>query len=131
MQTIYRDSTNHDFEKTNLVTKYSRKGNYDDYKCTNCGMKGKSYRLNEIQVSDTYSSSNVANCKKAPLFQPPKKIKITQCTASGEAFKNLTNGSVHDVVTPPEGYKNDYRGVWVMGVGEPVKVLNNEFEKIE
>ena len=60
-----------------------------------------------------------------------KRIRIKYCTAFGKAFENLTNGSEHDVIKPPAPYKNDKKGVWVMGVDEPVKVLNGEYEVIE
>lgn len=56
------------------------------------------------------------------------KIKITFCNAQGGQFANLTPGSEHEVIDPPKGHKNDNRGVWVMGVGEPVKVLKREYE---
>lgn len=56
-----------------------------------------------------------------------KKIKVTKCTAYGKVFSNLLPDSEHEVVTPPQGYKNDHSGVWVMGVGEPVKLLTVEF----
>jgi hypothetical protein len=60
-----------------------------------------------------------------------KRIRIKYCTAFGEAFGNLTHGSEHDVIKPPAHYKNDKKGVWVMGVGEPVKVLNGEYETLQ
>lgn len=60
------------------------------------------------------------------------KIKITNCKAFGEMFKNLTPGSIHEVIEAPKEYKNSkIKGVWVMGVGEPVKVLDNEFEYVK
>lgn len=60
-----------------------------------------------------------------------KKIKITNCRAVGTPFANLLPGTEHIVIKPPYPKKNDDRGVWVMGVGEPVKVLRYEFEIIE
>lgn len=60
-----------------------------------------------------------------------KKIRITECHAVGSPFANLLPGTEHDVIKPPHPKKNDERGVWVMGVGEPVKVLRHEFEIIE
>lgn len=61
----------------------------------------------------------------------PRYIEITFCTAQGSQFENLKRGTQHKVVTPPQGYTNDDRGVWVMGVGEPVKVLNKEYKVID
>ena len=60
-----------------------------------------------------------------------RKIKITHCEAFGIQFENLVDGSIHEVIKTPSGYKNDSKGVWVMGVGEPVKVLNREFIEIK
>lgn len=60
-----------------------------------------------------------------------KKIEITLCRAQGPQFKNLIPGSVHDVINPPPGFRNDRRGVWVMGLGQPVKVLSNEYNTLE
>ena len=59
-----------------------------------------------------------------------KKIKIIKCTAYGEIFANLIPNSTHDVIEAPNGYSNDTMGVWVQGVGEPVKVLSYEYEEI-
>jgi len=53
------------------------------------------------------------------------KIKITICHAFGQEFVGLTPDSEHEVVQPPVGH-DEYRGHWVMGVTEPVLVLNNE-----
>jgi hypothetical protein len=61
----------------------------------------------------------------------PKRIRIKYCTALGKVFENLTPGSEHNVINPPSPYKNDKRGVWVMGIGEPVKLLNGEYETIQ
>ncbi len=55
-------------------------------------------------------------------------ITITNCTATGNVFKNLTPGSEHTIIDPPAGRINFSDGVWVMGKGEAVKVLNSEFE---
>jgi hypothetical protein len=135
MKTINLNSIFHNFNKTNLVTKFNRKGeSYDEYKCTKCGMIGKRYGLSEyITVASTYSDNKVRNC----TGQPPvdqyvgKMIRISNCTAFGKQFGNLTPVSMHKIVTPPEGYFNGDGGVWVQGVGELVKVLFSEFDIIE
>lgn len=122
MITISRTNTNHNFEKQNLVTIMSPRGPYDLYKCSLCGLRAKGYSLTELKIEKRYSKT-ANNCPKAETV---KRIKITNCRAVGKAFANLTPGSVHSVIDPPEGYNNS-RGVWVMGVGEPVKVLFEEF----
>lgn len=53
------------------------------------------------------------------------KIKIIHCSAYGQQFKNLKDGSIHDVIKPPKG-KEHLDGWWVMGVGEPIRVLKYE-----
>lgn len=121
-------NTNHDFEKQNLVTLKGRKGTYDLMKCKHCGMTGKRINIETVTVGNNYSFKNANDCPKAPKVNiENKRIKVTFCTANGKAFSNLTPHSEHDIVTPPEGYKNDHTGVWVMGVGEPVKLLSDEF----
>ena len=57
-----------------------------------------------------------------------KRIKIIQMQTGGKIFSNLTPGSEHDVIDTPKEYINSkVKGVWVMGAGEPVKVLPYEF----
>lgn len=60
-----------------------------------------------------------------------RKIRIIHCEAFGGPFENLVDGSIHEIIKPPAGSKNYPKGVWVMGVGEPVKVLNREFIEIK
>jgi len=123
-------NSHHNWEKQNLVTKMSRRGGYDEMICSNCGMKGRRYGFETVEVSETYKLENVNLCPKAKLAEIPEKIRITYCTAQGKQFENLTPDSIHQIVTPPENYKNDHTGVWVMGIGEPVKVLPEEFIRI-
>jgi len=125
MITVDRSKTNHDLEKQNLVTQFDKLGQYDVYKCSLCGLTGKAYTFTEISFSSK-SSKKIYSCPKAVKIE---KIRITNCQANGKVFDNLTPGSVHVVVPPPEGYDNS-RGVWVMGVGEPVKVLFGEYTEI-
>lgn len=123
-------TSGHVWEKQNLVT-ISKKGKmYDEMVCRNCGMKGKRFGFVSVEVSGSYSRKNVDRCPKAVKPDTPVKVKVTYCTAMGKQFENLTPGSEHEVVTTPDGYKNDHTGVWVMGVGEPVKLLTGEFVKI-
>lgn len=120
----------HEFEKKNLVTIAGKKGGYDLKVCKNCGIKGKQYALESIQIAQSYNIEKAFTCPKAPKIDKPKQIKITHCTAVGRCFANLTPNSVHDTIPTPKGEKEDNKGVWVMGIGEPVKVLNNEFTTI-
>lgn len=119
----------HTWEKQNLVTVTKAGGSYDEMRCSNCGIKGRRYDLANVSVSENYSMSKVYNCPKQKEQPLPVRIRITDCRANGKIFSNLIPGSEHDVVSAPKGQNNN-GGVWVMGVGEPVKVLDNEFESV-
>jgi len=66
------------------------------------------------------------------MIDIPKQVKVTLCIAVGKRFRfaNLTPYSIHNVITPLNGYNNDATGVWVMGIGTPVKLLSNEYVEI-
>lgn len=116
----------HKWNKQSLVGIASKNGIYDLFKCENCGVVGKSFRLDSIELKSVAHKV----CKHPSVFDVPKKVKVINCGAHGRIFANLLPNTVHEVVTPPNGYKNDASGVWVMGVGEPVKLLYNEYTKI-
>ncbi len=58
------------------------------------------------------------------------KIKITKCEAFGELFNVLTPDSIHEVIETPE-WREDKTEIWVMGNGQPVRLLKKEFNIIE
>lgn len=123
----------HKFEKQNLVTKFDDNMPYDNYRCTNCGLKGRRYGFSEwITVDGRTSTKRLNNCPEAAV---PTKIKVTRCHGHNPAFGNMTPNSEHDVVEPPEEHRekfpNNNASVWVMGVGEPVRLLAQEFTVIE
>lgn len=118
MEEVHIES--HRFTKQNLVTKSNRKGTYDEYKCKDCGLSGRRYGL-----SGYVTVKKNKQCSFSPTI--PKEITITRCNAVGPQFENLTPGSKHMVIEPPHGYLNSHSGVWVMGIGEPVKVLRGEY----
>lgn len=126
---ILRES-NHTWAKSNLVTITTGKKPYDAMHCEKCGIKGRRYNLAEIMIDGRYNEDKVMSCPFAKASNKPKRVKVTHCAAVGSQFENLVDGSEHDVIAPPIGYKNDHKGVWVMGVGEPVKLLNNEYTPI-
>lgn len=120
-------TSQHVWEKQNLVT-VNRKGKmFDEMVCQKCNMKGRRYGFVSVEVSESYNVENVHLCPGAEEFEVPKKVTVVKCTANGKRFENLIPNSIHETVTPPIGYKNDHTGVWVMGVGEPVKLLSYEF----
>lgn len=117
----------HTWEKTNLVTIQGKGGKgYDTYRCIYCGLTAKMYSFGELCVEDR-SHKKLSRCISVNKIS---KIRITCCRANGIQFENLIPGSIHDIIAPPTGFDNS-RGVWVMGVGEPVKVLFGEFEYVK
>lgn len=120
-------TSQHVWEKQNLVT-INRQGRmFDEMVCKKCGMKGRRFGFESVEVSEKYKFESVHLCPKSEPIEIPRTVKVIHCTASGKVFSNLIPDSIHSVVTPPSPYKNDHTGVWVMGVGEPVKLLSNEF----
>lgn len=117
--------------KLNSVTK--KRGNkiYDVYKHKS-GAKGCRCHLdNYIELTDK-DWNTYASWYKKEHCNVGRSIRIIHCRANGPQFKNLMDGSLHVTVeTPTNQDKIDYTGVWVMGVGEPVKVLNDEFEYVD
>lgn len=126
MHTIIKKHSNHHWEKKNLITIMRGSKSWDELACERCGIVGKQYNLAEIQISTKYSKKMAESCPYAEPNQT-KRIKITNCYATGRQFANLVADSEHDIIETPKGQKIDNRGVWVMGVGEPVKILNDEF----
>lgn len=84
---------------------------------------------NELVAKD----SNVI--KRTPTPRPPntgQKIKIQNFQGFSSEFVNLTEGSVHEVIEVPEefSHRKDIKGVWVWGITEPVRVLPEEYVKL-
>ena len=60
------------------------------------------------------------------------KIKITTCKGFGPAFGNLKPDTIHDVIKCPDLYNGRYKDdIWVWGVGEPVRLIPNEYNIVE
>lgn len=116
----------HRWEKQNIVTVSSRRGFCDIYKCSQCGIEGRSYQLGAIDIPEKFAHK----ARSCPKLVKKSKIKVTRCCAAGPAFENMTPDSIHDVIDTPIG-ESGARGVWVMGVGEPVMLLYGEFNFID
>lgn len=112
----------HRWAKTNLITQEESRP-YDCYRCEACGIFGKSYNFGQIHIPERYRAK-LYRCAGVTLA---KRVKVIHCHAVGPQFGNLTPGSCHDIVPTPHG-ENDKNGVWVRGIGEPVKLLFGEFE---
>lgn len=123
MKTLDIKIGGHDWEKQNLITELKKGKFCDIFKCRKCGLIVQSFRLGEIEVPEK-------DYKKALMcrgMRKSKSIKILHCSAFSSEFVNIIPGSVHKIVSPPEGYNNK-RGEWVMGITEPVLLLFGEFE---
>ena len=125
MKTVNFKYGGHKWEKQNLVTRHDRNGFFDEYQCKCCGIVGKSYTMGIIDIPDRYFENGRHICTSKS-----SKVKVKFCTAHGEAFANMTPGSIHEIIKPPQG-QNAERGEWVMGCGEPVLLLWQEFEYVE
>lgn len=124
MINISLTNTNHDFHKTNLVTK---KGGYDEYACK-CGLKGRRYGLTEYI---TVNRKEDKGCPKAVAKEKPRMVRITNFTGVSSEFANLTKGTEHAVVPCPKEQEHKFKNdIWVMGVSEPVRLLSGEYENI-
>src|ERR1017187_6551065 len=120
--------TDHDFHKVNLMT---MAGGYDVYRCK-CELEGKRSSLSPI-LNVTGKAELFIKCPNAQPKEPVifKRVRITNFKGNSPAFANLINGTEHDVVDCPKQYVNKYGSdVCVMGVGEPIRLLGSEYEKI-
>ncbi len=124
---IYQDikKGGHIWEKQNLITKFSKRGAYDIYRCSKCGLTGISRQLGRIEI-DGRRIKIAQKCPHAThTSNKGRTIKITRCTAIGKAFENCIPNSVHKLITPPSDRPQDE--YWIQGVGEPVRLLIGEF----
>ena len=118
----------HDWSKQNLITVSKARKSYDILKCTKCGIEGKRLNVSTITFTENVPLNKIKNCDGKGII--PIKIRVIKCNAFGEIFINLVPNSEHTVVDAPHPYKNDQSGVWVQGIGEPVKLLKGEYEII-
>lgn len=64
----------------------------------------------------------------APSRPTGRKVKVLACNANGPAFNNLPIGEIVDeldCVDLEESKKGALRGIWIMGNGEPIKLVND------
>lgn len=68
----------HEFHKVNSVTKTSRKGMYDEYKCLKCGIEGKRYGISDyLTLPDSVSDKKINECTGLPDNLKRTKLKRT------------------------------------------------------
>ena len=134
------DSSQHKWEKKNLITIVDSKGNYDILKCKKCGIEGISKTIGIIEL-ETNSLNKINKFNKCPKYVESlddepwdvgNSVIITNISFQGIEAKFLTEGSEHKIVTPPKEYINKYPNshftVWVMGLSEPIRLLSREFK---
>jgi hypothetical protein len=125
------DTSGHKWSKVNQVTLKDQKSTYDLMQCDSCQLKGKRRSFTEIQIPSTHGYNKVFNCP-ASNSADVKRVRIKKVNGGPGLFDNLTPGSEHDTVPVPEHQKHkNLSGVWVMGVGEPVRILPTEYEIIK
>jgi hypothetical protein len=123
----------HNFVLQSEKPKRSPNGNFNTYRCSNCGIEGKQYTDEKavIIVSKNYPAKMISNCPIEPKEFVGLKIKITEVWSLGSQWNNIKKDTIHMIVPSPQGKINGDRGVWVKGVGEPVKIFFDEFEFVE
>jgi hypothetical protein len=123
---VFLKDTSHDFNKTNLVT---LPRGYDTYACK-CGAKGKRHGLSD--AIELIKGKPTCPDAKPKVASTTKRVRITSFTGNNpRVFGNLTKGSEHDIVPCPEAEKHKFADdVWVMGIGEPVRLLGGEYTEI-
>lgn len=118
----------HDWEKQNSVTQTDKFGMYDLLQCRHCEIKAKRYGLQEhVFTQGKVSGGLASNCTPREDTFIGIRIQVRECSAKGPAFKNITPKSIHRIVPAPKNYVNGGTGCWVMGTGEPVMLLWDEF----
>lgn len=130
-------STTHKFEKQNLVTLIDRYGfAFDRYQCKYCGLTGRRRGFSAFLEMKEGGLSEF--CPKAPpdvsdKYTSKQVIIVSKPFVNNPAFNNILVGSHHRIIEPPKDEipRNGLIGVWVMGVGEPVRLLPGEFEMID
>jgi len=89
-------------------------------------------RTDEVQKKADELAKYVATRENAITG---RKIRLLDIQAVGSTFANLKKGEVVYEIDNSKMDPNPNRGIWVWGVGEPVKLLNegeyNEYEFIE
>ena len=125
----------HNFQKINLTTLKDAHGHYDLYQCTKCKIEGKRYSLDEwIHLTKQYSTSRIEYCDGNIFISDQylgELIRITDCNATWAKAEDLFPGTFRMIVSPPTGYINGDRGVWIPGKTEPLKILFDEFQLIK
>jgi len=118
----------HSFKKRNNMTQSDSGGSYDLYECEHCRISGKRRGLAEYILVAPSPKIHQCNGRGIVSVAPNKRVEVVRCMAHGLQFENMTPRSIHTIIDPPEGEKpNGINGVWVMGVGEPIKLLFDEY----
>lgn len=99
--------------------------------CSKCGILGdRDGEGHTLIVGDDTPDEKIAKCDEAVIVFKPIKIEVVRGEGFAPYFENLTPGSVHETVETPEEHKTSTApGVWVIGDGEPVKLLRGEYKR--
>lgn len=131
MHYVNKETSLHDWEKANFL-KLEKAGRlFDEMECFKCGIKGRHYEGDIIEVTERFKSENAHGCLKAEKPSKRKRVRIIKCNDLSFQFKELKPNTVHSIINPPRGYCGVMSGVWVMGIDEPVKLEKGEFELLK
>lgn len=61
-----------------------------------------------------------------------RRLKVLHCVAYNPQFANCAKGTIHEVIPAPPGEReNNQDGAWIMGVSEPVFLMDYEFKYLD
>ena len=87
--------------------------------------------FDQIENKRLYFYDAIKRVEKELLYQKDStqraigKVKILECNGFGPQFENLPIGEVVDILDMSDIDPSPNKGVWVMGNGEPVKLIND------
>lgn len=96
---------------------------YRTWYCDRCAGQG------QYVDGKVIAAPGVATGEYCPCDPKPTKVRITKYTGDIPGVANLTPGSIHDVIPPPENVFKE--NIWVMGEVHPILLLYHEYEEVD
>jgi hypothetical protein len=128
---ICSHSIYHNLEKTFDVETLAKLSKHKlfDIKEVYRSLRGDDWAV-EVNLKQYQEEIDKAEAESKTLYQGLKptgyKIKIKKLQAFGNAWSNLKEGDIVEAIDYSKHDNEPHRGVWVMGNGEPVKLLNSD-----
>lgn len=97
---------------------------YDNFQCKGMGCKFTQHPMNQYSLMLWDMKNSKMRCRS--------RVQIISCSIKNRSYSNVTVGSVHIELPPPEKFKVvDKRSVWIRGYNfEPVKLKAGEFKRV-